>query len=266
MISNNVNSQKKHTVFARLFVFIPANNDNAVIIRRGPSKVVGLFSWNTCNDKIDEFQWVKGRIYEYFSDISPDGKYFLYSANKRGLGYTAISRTPWLKAISFWNNVGSRGGGVFTGNNQYTLLSDSYNKFKCKEVTHSTKSWHQIKNGVYPYRLEKMGWNLIIRQDADILFRKKIKDNLVLEKIWKRNIGREFDVKGEFFEYHRVVINSENIECPDWEWCEWLKNSLVWAQNGCLFRTSLDANNHIGVPQLIHDFNQYEFKEKKAPY
>lgn len=262
------NAQKKNAAFAKLFVFVPEKNDNAIVLRRGPAKAVGMFNWNIRTDKIDEFQWLKGRIYEYFSDVSPDGKYFLYSANKKGLGYTAVSFAPWLKAISFWNNVGGYGGGIFTGNNQYLLFdgSENYNKFRCQELTHGTEGWHLLKHGVYPGRLEKTGWNLINTQDTELLFRKNLKNNMILEKIWKKNIGMKTHGKGAFFEYHRVVINSEVSEYQEWEWCEWVKNHLVWAENGCLFRASLSVDDHICEPQIIHDFNQYEFVEKQATY
>lgn len=268
MISNNDYSQKENPIAARVFVLIPEKNDNAILLRRGPSKIVGVFQWNIKSDKVVAFQWLKGRIYEYFSDISPNGKYFIYSANKKGNGYTAISQSPWLKAISFWNNAGGRGGGIFSGKKQYILYdgSDNYSNYLCEELTLSTTGWQQLEHGVYPARLQRSGWKILSKQQSGLVFIKKISDNILLEKVWERNVGKSNTGKGEFSEYHRVIINSNVIEYPKWEWCEWLKNNLVWSENGCLFRASLANKARIQKPMLIHDFNQEEFGEKQAPY
>src|ERR1044072_1506626 len=93
---------------ARVHALIPQNGKTAVVIRRGPSKRVCILSWNTETDEVSVSQWLKGRIYERRSDISPDGKYWAYFAMNgqwesevKG-AWTAIARTPWLKAISLF--------------------------------------------------------------------------------------------------------------------------------------------------------------------
>lgn len=65
MVSSNESSDKLSSFPARVFVLVPEKSDKAIIIRRGPAKVVGIFQWNIKTDEIESFQWLKGRIYEY---------------------------------------------------------------------------------------------------------------------------------------------------------------------------------------------------------
>lgn len=151
--------------FARIFVFIPALSNQALILRRGPSKIVGVYSWDLTNDHIIARQWLKGRIYEYLSDVSPDAKYFLYSANQRGWGHTAISRAPWIKAISFWRNGGFSGGGIFTNKKKYVLgdITDYNAKFISRELIDDKANSHILSEGIYHARLLKNNWILKTR-------------------------------------------------------------------------------------------------------
>ena len=85
----------------RLHILLARESTKAVIIRRGPSKQVGLFGWDRKTDVITMGQWLKGRIYELRCDLSPDGRHMIYFAmNGRwndpvSMGsWTAISRAP----------------------------------------------------------------------------------------------------------------------------------------------------------------------------
>jgi hypothetical protein len=163
---------------ARVFVLIPENNGQAIVIRRGPAEQVGIFAWDTRTDVINRYQWLKGRIYEYFSDISPDGKHFIYSANKKGEGYTVISRSPWLKAISYWRNVGGYGGGLFLGNKRYMLYdgSDSYSKFISKDILSIRRDNNLLQYGVYHARLLRRNWRVAAHEERGITYCKDIPD------------------------------------------------------------------------------------------
>jgi hypothetical protein len=77
-------TQKKFP--ARLHVFLARKAKVGLVIRRGPSKSVCTVLWNRERDKFELGQWLRGRIYERRSDLSPDGKYFIYFAmNGRGI-------------------------------------------------------------------------------------------------------------------------------------------------------------------------------------
>ena len=92
----------------------------AVIIRRGPARRVCTIGWDRKTDRFEIGQWFHGRIYEERADLSPDGRHLIYFAanfnwNSETKGtWTAISRAPFIKAISIWAKGDSYfGGGLF---------------------------------------------------------------------------------------------------------------------------------------------------------
>lgn len=103
----------------RLFVITARERHTAIIIRRGPSKWYHLIQWNTRDDLFEHGAWIKGRIYEKKCDLSPDGRFFLYFLlpgsfhRDESLGHcwTAVSRAPWLYALTLWPGDTTYGGG-----------------------------------------------------------------------------------------------------------------------------------------------------------
>ena len=65
---------------ARLHVILAREASKAVVFRRGPSDQVCTLGWNLETDTFTMGQWLKGRIYEYRSDLSPDGELMIYFA------------------------------------------------------------------------------------------------------------------------------------------------------------------------------------------
>jgi hypothetical protein len=85
-----------------------------VVFRRGPSRSVLLISWNTADDTFRTGQWLRGRIYVRRCDLSPEGDPLLYfAANYREpyRSWSAISRPPFLTALSMWPKGDGWGGG-----------------------------------------------------------------------------------------------------------------------------------------------------------
>ena len=113
---------------ARIHVLLAAAAPIGLVFRRGPSKQVATFLWDRRNDEFHLGQWLKGRIYERRSDLSPDGKYAIYFAmngkwksESKG-SWTAVSRAPYLKAICFYPKGDCwYGGGLWTGPQAYWL-------------------------------------------------------------------------------------------------------------------------------------------------
>jgi len=271
-------SKQTKPMEARLFVLIPQESHNAIIICRRSSKKVGVFQWDMLTNKISVSQWMKGRIYEYFSDVSPDGKHFIYSMNKKGWGYTVISKAPWIKAISIWKNVGGWGGGIFISNKQY-MLYDGYmgykkfvdksleyvkeEKFSMENVAFRVKYLEFFNGLLYSQRLIDRGWNRVSKEDNIEVFQKNIEKNTLLEKtVYGYPHGAKMKGKGQFWETHRFIMNDEIKEKEDWEWCEYRYNNIYYAEKGCLYElTSVN-----GESKLIYNFNEEEFVERIAPY
>ena len=65
---------------ARLHVILARDASKAVVFRRGPSNRVCTVGWDLETDTFTMGQWLKGRIYEYRSDLSPDGELMIYFA------------------------------------------------------------------------------------------------------------------------------------------------------------------------------------------
>lgn len=101
----------------RLSIIFASRKPRAIILSRGPSDWYHLISWNTANDTFEHGAWFKGRIYEDRCDLSPDGELFLYFVLKGNwqssyLGsWTAVSRPPWLHALTLWPQGDTWGGG-----------------------------------------------------------------------------------------------------------------------------------------------------------
>jgi len=113
---------------ARVHILIARAAPYALIIRRGPSKHVCTIGWNLRDDTFQLGQWLKGRIYEYRCDLSPDGRHLIYFAmngkweSETKGSWTAISKTPYLKALGLWAKGDCwNGGGLFADDRSYTI-------------------------------------------------------------------------------------------------------------------------------------------------
>lgn len=93
---------------ARLHVLLAQDAKVGLVIRRGPSKLVCTVLWNRERNTFKLGQWMRGRIYERRSDLSPDGKHFIYFAmngkweSETKGAWTAISRVPYLNALALY--------------------------------------------------------------------------------------------------------------------------------------------------------------------
>lgn len=102
-----------------LFVIPARDRHTAIIIRRGPSKWTHLIQWDTRDDVFTHGAWVKGRIDGRKCDLSPHGEFFLYylishkTADHPDLkhSWTAVSRAPWLYALTLWPEITTYSGG-----------------------------------------------------------------------------------------------------------------------------------------------------------
>lgn len=269
----------------RLHVLLASHAPVGLVIRRGPSKQVATLLWDRRRDTFTLGQWLKGRIYERRSDLSPDGKYVLYFAmngqwqsESKG-AWTAIARAPYLKAITFlpkgdcWH-----GGGLWTGNSTY-WLNDGYGHTVARTTTAVRRDLKYQPSrqfggeclGVYYPRLLRDGWTLVDRQkvekwkDKDI-FEKKIGKGWVLRKIAHAELGPPLG-KSNYWDEHELVgpAEGQTIPCPTWEWAELDGKRLVWAAHGKLRAAKLHKDGPADEVEL-YDFNDMAFEALEAPY
>jgi hypothetical protein len=78
------------------------------VLRRGPSRWFHVGRWDLANRVYESGAWFRGRLFPQKCDVSPDGRWFAYSAHmpnaqwRAGTIYEAISRLPWLHALAAW--------------------------------------------------------------------------------------------------------------------------------------------------------------------
>ncbi len=96
------------TAAPRIFC-IPATAAPIVaVLRRGPSRWYHVGRWNVETWKYEPGAWFKGRLFPQKCDLSPDGRWLAYSAQKTSARwpaksiYEGISRLPWLHALAAW--------------------------------------------------------------------------------------------------------------------------------------------------------------------
>jgi len=265
----------KTTLFpARIHILFARQADYALIIRRGPSKKVCTIGWDRITNTFTLGQWLFGRIYEERCDLSPDGKYFIYFAlngkwnTETGGTWTAISRTPYLKAIGLWGQ-GNRGGGggYFISNTEYVintinnlhkelLIPDNLIQIKDRPTT-----WNTDVN--YYARLVRDGWSYVERYQEDkdttiAIFKKDLHPAWKLKKICTNKCCHD--------RHQLVSVSQEHVlDYPNWEWADADKRGLYWAEKGKIFNAQLGVFGLINISEL-YDFNSMTFEAIKAPY
>jgi len=269
----------------RLHVLLARESPLAVVFRRGPSKSVCTVLWDRKTDEFTLGQWMRGRIYERRSDLSPGGHYLLYFAmNGRWTSetkgsWTAISRTPYLKAITLlakgdcWN-----GGGLFTQKKAF-WLNDGYGHTplqQSNEVRRDMKftptEYHGGEcPGVYYLRLTRDGWQHLRREKIDHhhtidVFEKPLKGGWLLRKTAHAQVDAG-PGHGCYWDEHRLVHpeRGDEIDGAKWEWAEIDKDRLLWASGGQLHAGYL-RRGRIENAKLLHDFSEMKFEAIPAPY
>lgn len=269
---------------ARLHVLLSTDSPSAVIIRRGPRKVVCSLLWNRDTDEIILGQWLKGQINWQWADISPDGLHWIYPASKYGkhdYHWTAIAKTPWLKALQLNERMPYfDGGGIFLSNNHFWL--EASEQHPCSTFEFDT-----------PVRMPELSVKPIFANQQFPTFPHRIMfyHHRLLKNGWEF-IQHQYSKKGDFWHYSKPfnsqwaltlqvechsspyrnhyqltnLRNNASIELPGWEWAEVDNESLVYTQNGCLFRLISTELATQTSGKLIFNFNRMTFEERKAPY
>jgi len=73
--------------------------------------------------------------------------------------------------------------------------------------------------------------------------------------------------KGCYWDEHELEhpATQHRLLFPKWEWADLDRNTLVWAEDGCLHRASLDAGG-LGPARVVFDFNDMTFERRVASY
>lgn len=266
---------------ARLHVLLARKAKVGLVIRRGPSKSVCTVLWDRRRDTFKLGQWMRGRIYERRSDLSPDGKHLIYFAmngrwkSETKGAWTAISRVPYLKAIDLFAKGDCwHGGGLFSSDREF-WLNDGYGHTELKRTSRLRRNAHgQPKDyfggeclNVYYNRLQRDGWVMHDKEyQGATLFEKKLPKSWLLRKLAFSEIGAP-PGRGCYWDAHELRHESTNtiLALPEWEWADFIDGRLLFAVGGKLFAARLGDGKIIGE-KLLHDFNNMKFEAIAAPY
>jgi len=250
---------------ARLHVLLAREAPYGVVIRRGPSHHTRFIGWN-------------GRR----SDISPDGRHLIYFAmnghwkgEARG-SWTAVSRSPWMKAIALYAKGDCwHGGGLFLNNRTY-WLNDGYghqvlqqSQAVVRDEEYEPERDYGAENlGVYYVRLQRDGWPF--KRNADngkiAIFEKALPQGWILRKLAHATTNHP-PGKGCYWDEHQLVNPDQKVyDHPDWEWAELDGERLAWAAQGRLWTCSILSPTELAPEKLLYDFNDMQYKRIKAPY
>ena len=255
---------------ARLHVLLARDKPYGVVIRRGPAKSVCTIGWDLAKEEFQLGQWLRGRIYEERCDLSPDGKYLIYFAlngrwqSETKGSYTAISRAPFLKAITLYPQGDTwGGGGVFTGPRDYWLPG------VCEKPLRESDELKRDQDarpwvGLPAMRLERNGWAPVPGEAA--LYEKPAPYGWKLRKYLCSGFPHE-PGRGCHWEEHALVHDATDRihRMPAWEWADVDGSRIVWASKGTLNATTL-ARHGPGPHSQLADFNDMKFEAIQAPY
>jgi hypothetical protein len=268
---------------ARLHVLMAAKAPTAVVFRRGPANSVCTLGWNRETDRFELGQWLRGRIYERRADLSPDGRHLIYfarggrdSSETKG-SWTAVSRAPWLHAVTLYGKGDCwQGGGLFTSNKKYWLNGCHFVVRESAEVAMDERrqtagGFGAECPGVYYPRLLRDGWTLEMkvgpgRVGPCTVFTKPLPHGWILRKFayadTKHPVGA-----GVYWDEHELEHAERKalLSVFSWEWAERDGSTLVWAEKGLLHRARVNPSGP-AADKVLYDFNSLEFERRRAPY
>jgi hypothetical protein len=206
------------------------------VFQRVRTKFFQLHVWKRGKDTFKRFGVFKGRLYPERSDITPNGRHFLYFAMAgsawavpgTGGTWTALAEVGSMSAQSLWG-IGDTwgGGGAFLSNKEYWLQESHVNELRKLKDSAPLKRVLASKRPTPAH----------------------MSNEFALDKGWTLVKAR----KG-----YRVESETEPaLAFPDWEWAGWDRNRLVWTQHGKLFGAPLERSG-LGSAKLIYDFNEDE--------
>lgn len=224
---------------------------------------------------------MRSRIYERRCDLSPNGTRFIYFAmngrwqSETKGSWTAISRTPYLKATSLFGKGDCwHGGGLFLSDKEF-WLNGGTGHFELKASNDVRRNTDYSPPGyfggecltVYYNRLQRDGWTMCDEEyQGATLFEKKLPKSWLLRKL----AFAETDAppgRGCYWDAHELRHESSDtvLVFPEWEWADFVDDRLVWATDGHLRSARLGRGKLLGE-KTLHDFKDMKFEAIAAPY
>jgi hypothetical protein len=284
---------------ARIFVVPSPKSSRAIVIRRGPTRYFAVMGWDRATDEIQLGQWFRGQMYPQESYLSPNGEHFIYSAgngnpnSETGGFWTAISRYPYLHAITMWPASETyQLGGVFLGNGKFVRTGQSTWFRQIKPIVKGVWNKEQLRGAVwksdlsqevmeaseddleqdrlglkdvYKYKYTSTGWNDVSCHGATSFQKSLGTWELHRENVdWAEKRDARESIREKFTFFHE--LSRETISMDDWDWADVWQDELRFSKAGSLFKAESCKKMGFKNVKLIQDFNAMTFQPIRAPY
>jgi hypothetical protein len=225
--------------------------------------------WDRKSGEVTIGQWLKARIFEHRSDLSPDGQHMIIRARRGETNWTALSRAPWLTALSYEAQDGTiGGGGAFTddgllwlsGSSAHGLVADGIYAAPTTAFPQSTDGFHM--GDTFATTLMARGWDHAGGAGYDIRLSKSLPRGWTLHLRFERGHRATATVLDHVY---ALSHHDETTQFSDWEWAEPWGKGIQFAANGSLWFAPLSPSG-LGEAQVIHDFSEMTFAPRTAPY
>ena len=206
------------------------------------------------------------------------------SENYHDRSWTAISRAPYLKALSlWWNGTGWNGGGLWKSEKEFYLnrppewvaatvpgiQSRRFGEVPPSEELHNF-GWGSVHGEcpmVYQPRLERDNWNPVRNGEWGGFYHKELPGCWKLEKAFVVDVHCNLQPgKGVYQEIHKLFSPSgENaVDTTDWEWADFdrYRRRVTFACRGALYALDLKTLES----KMLYDFNEMKYQRIAAPY
>jgi hypothetical protein len=276
------------TVPPRLHVLLARNSTRALVLARVRNRLYCTIGWDRQGDRFEVGQWLKARIYPLRCDLSPDGSLFVYfvldgrrMARGESEAYTAVARTPYLKALLFFTQIETwHGGGLFVDDRALWVNGS------CGEGSREMPGLDLVgppapfKNRVYEDprvyfpRLVRDGWTepRAVEQSPEhdvYVFEKRLPTGGTLEKSFHgTSSGKHEEGRGCYYEEHAILTpRGERLDHADWEWADLDadRGRVLFANAGRVHAAPLEGAG-AGPPRVLFDAGTLAFEAIEAPY
>ncbi len=194
-----------------------------------------------------------------------------WKSRARG-AWTAVSRAPYLRAVSLFAKGDCwHGGGLFVDNTRF-WLNDGYGHEALEQSPEVTRAlpapyaptWGGECTGVYFHRLLRDGW-VMFADKKPRRFERALAHGWTLRKLAYAQSPQR-PGRSVYFDTHVLVQpDGSEIAHDDWEWADVDRGRLVWATGGGLYAARVGKRGLLDET-LLHDFNAMEFEARVAPY
>ena len=252
---------------ARIHLLPAKSSPIVVIIRRKPSKIFHVISWDTSRNILEPGSWFEGKLYPMRCDISPDGKWMVYLAmGSKGETWNGICKVPWLKTYAESENMGTWFGGGYWDSEGILYLNDWSIENKSLPFKHERfrATYGGEDEGILFPRMLRDGWIRVGDNWGKNREIKGIKDyqvECIGDDGWTYQPTKQHPVLRSkylgYFEKGRT-FNFTIDEYPELldqyvEWATWdCLGNLVYSRQGVVYLYNIgDLNN--GAPTYFHD-------------